>query len=662
MRDLVLREGLKTMAGDAALFLRDLLASGVEVPYEVRESGAGSPLAEYVPQTSRFIRDNAASLATLDSFGTTCAAIESDGLATPYLEEMGVPVPADTRRRAELAGVVFLCRLWQGSTDFTLDDARLAATVEELLDMGEASLGEVEIAVPLRGFQMEVEKLELSGATIVRADTVDVPSEARGSDGMGGAAWEPTFLAVARVDAIGSNDEGSDVGIQAVEAFKRVVTTLRLFKAGGVALGPHAWVKAGGDRWRRVSTGAGKPRPGGYRLTDTELADAAALSRGLMHHSTPFHRISLGTGGFAAILARALSRFEAGLERSVTLEALNDYLLTLRFLLEGGGPASLGMSMRVAALCAEPDDRTAVKAVVDRAVALERELWSGEPTIGGDRELPADVAAEVEDMTRAILRDAALGHLGSELRTTADEVLLGEGLRVGEGTGAADRGETAEWGNARNEAGAGEYQDFEEIELEAELEEAMRGARSFEPSPGLAPGSDPLKTELKPGSDPLNLDVEPASDEPGGLTPQSPGAPDAPIFVRAENKIHDHLAMGSEPDFEWSEPAPRSEREQDRPQAPVTPEARLPRFQTPAIEEPEGEGEVRILRAVPDEGPVAALIADSDNHRREVANRVSFLFPRPETTEWSVDEVGYDRRRGRSQHHLIDGEPGGDAV
>ncbi len=104
------------MAGDAALLLRDLLASGVEVPYEVREAGAGSPLAEYVPQTSTFIRDNAAQLAALDSYGTTCAALESDGLATSYLEEMGVPVPADSRRRAELAGVVFLCRLWQGST------------------------------------------------------------------------------------------------------------------------------------------------------------------------------------------------------------------------------------------------------------------------------------------------------------------------------------------------------------------------------------------------------------------------------------------------------------------------------------------------------------------------------------------------------------------
>ena len=658
MRDLVLREGLKTMAGDVALLLRDLLASGVEVPYEVRESGAGSPLAEYVPQTSAFIRDNASQLAALDSYGTSCAALESDGLATSYLEEMGVPVPADSRRRAELAGVVFLCRLWQGSTDFTLDDLRLTETIEELLDCGEVSFGEVEIAVPLRGFQMEVEKLELAGATIVRSDTVDVPTEARGMDGMGGASWEPSFLVVARIDSIGAEDDESNTGIRAVAAFKQVVTTLRLFKAGGVALGPHAWIKISGDRWRRVSTGAGRPRPGGYRLADTELGDLAALSRGLANTSTPFHRMTRGEGGFGAILARAISRFEAGLERPVTLEALNDYLLTLRFLLEGGGPASLSMSMRVASLTADPDSRTAVKAVIDRAIALERELWSGEPALGGDPHLPAEVAAEVEDMTRAILRDASLGHLGTELRTTADEILLGDGLRVGEGTDA-DRGETAEWGAAMREAELADQLDASLVE-ESPFTEEGEPIDEYAPDPDA--GSDPLQPSA--GSDPLSSELAHLETELGGLTPQesledaqSPensfAESEGPKFVRAENKIHEHLAPGVDPAFEWSEPAPRSEREPDR-----KPRFALPERQ-PGVEshfgardeepepvtEPEPEGEVRILRAVPDDGPVAALIADSDNHRKEVASRVSLLFPRPETTEWSTPEVGYDRKR-----------------
>jgi hypothetical protein len=606
MRDLVIREGLKTMAADAALRMRELLAAGQEIPYEVREAGSGSRLAEYVPQTSRFIRDHVAELVTLDSFGTTCAALESAGLAGIYLEEMGVPEPEEARRRGELAGVVFLCRLWQGSTDFTLDDQRLATTTDELLDLGEAREGEIEIAVPLRGFQMEAERVELAGATIVRADVVDVPADARAAEGMGGAAWEPTFLAVARVDALGAGED-DDLGVRAVNAFKRVVVTLQLFKAGGVALGPYAWLRSGGDRWRRIATGAGKPRPGGYRLADTELADLAGFSRGLAAEHTPFSRLDSAQGGFPITLGRAISRFQAGLERPVTLEALNDYLLTLRFLLEGGGPASLGMPMRVAALCAEPDDRTEVKATVDHALALERELWSGEPTTGSERRPPAEIAAEVEDLTRAILGDAACGHLGTELRATADEVLLGEGLQVGEGAPDA-RGETAEWS-----PGPGlEDEDFDVESLEEELEAAVS-----------ASAHEVIDHPVGPGRE---------AEEPTGVESAVPEHG----FIRAQNLIHDMDSPDAE--FEWEEPAPRAEREPEVAGRPDSPEE-------PADVEPEG-AEIRVLRPRPSEPtPVDDLIADSDQHRREVANRVSFLFPRPETTEWDVREVGYDRTR-----------------
>jgi len=133
--------------------------------------------------------------------------------------------------------------------------------------------------------------------------------------------------------------------------------------------------------------------------------------------------------------------------------------------------------------------------------------------------------------------------------------------------------------------------------------------------------------------------------------------PDGPQFVRAQNLIHEHLAPGVDPEFEWSEPAPRIEREPDR-----EPRFKLPERQ-PDLEahlgsseyedEDEPQNEVRILRAVPDESPVTALIADSNTHRKEVASRVSLLFPRPETTEWSVKDVGYDRTR-RAQPDMGD--------
>jgi hypothetical protein len=439
------------MAHEASERLRVLVDAGEEIPYEVRESGDDSPLVRYEPLTERFVRDHAAELRDLDSFGAACSALESSDLAGHYLEEMGIAVPSDPRQRAETAGLVFLCRLWMDSSDFSLDDERLDAAIAEVENGGETPVGEIDVIVPLRGLQMPVARLELEGAAIVRADTVDVPSEAQAGDLYGASPWEPPFIAVTRVSEPLSEDD-LEPGAQAVRAFRRLITTLRLFKAGGVGLGPHAWTRISGDRWRRIATGAGRARPGGYRLDGVELAELVALSRSLASPSSPFGRQGAERPGFPATLGRALSRFEAGLERNVVIEALNDHLLALRFVLEGSGPAGLGLSMRVAALCAEPEDRANVKSVVDRAAGLERELWSGEPASGPATMTPADTAAELEELVRAILKDAACGHLGSDLRATADEILLADGLAVGDG-GTEQRGETAEWRLRADEVG-----------------------------------------------------------------------------------------------------------------------------------------------------------------------------------------------------------------
>jgi hypothetical protein len=129
MRDLVVREALQAMARDAAKRFREQVASGGEIPYDIVESGDGSPLPQYTPLTERFIREHAPLLRELDSFGAACAAIESAELASPYLAGMGIDAPPDGRRRAETAGVVFLCRLWQDSTDFSLDEERLRGAI-----------------------------------------------------------------------------------------------------------------------------------------------------------------------------------------------------------------------------------------------------------------------------------------------------------------------------------------------------------------------------------------------------------------------------------------------------------------------------------------------------------------------------------------------------
>ncbi len=451
MHELAVIDRLEALARDAAERLRQLVAAGEELPFEVTGPGEDSPFSQYAPQTGRFIREHWAELAELDSFSEACAAIGAAELAGPYLEQLDEPVPPDEDRRSEAAAITFLSRVWDGSSDFTLDGARLPDALRELEGCVESPAeGDAEVVAPLLGFHMPSVRLALAETTLIRADVVEVPDEMRRSEGAGRSAWEPQFLAVVRGPVPPAEDDpeaipGGSAAVAPGAALRELVTTLRLFKAGGVGLGPYAWARAPGDRWRRLATGAARPRPGGYRLTDTDLGDLAALSRAVANRSAGFGGLAPEGPSAAGTLARAVSRFEAGLERPAQLEALSDYVLALRYLLEGGGAADVGLAMRVAAICAEAGERPAIKAQVERALALEQALMRGELPPAGEGEGPLDLVAAVEERTRWILRDAASGRLGVDLRAAADEALLADGLAVGEGA-AETRGATAEWG------------------------------------------------------------------------------------------------------------------------------------------------------------------------------------------------------------------------
>lgn len=619
MRDLVVSEALRNLAEEASERFRELIRSGEEVPYEVREPGRGSPLATYAPLTDRFIRERTALVARLDAFGPAKAAIASAGLAGTYLERLGVILAPGEGRRAEDAIVTFLCRLWDGRSDFAFEPSRVDEAISELESCGEVTEGEVEVVVPLIGLQMASTRLELSKSTIVRSDVVEAPPEASAPDGSARAGWEPQFLVFARceiedLEAEVDREERPAAGPLA-ERFRHVITALRLFKPGGVGLGPHAWVRAHGGRWRRISTGAGRPRSGAYRLAESELGDLAGLSRALERGTTR-----------PPGLERAISRFEAGLDRAAVLEALNDHLLALRFLLEGDGPAKTDMSWRVAALCAEPAERDAVRATVDRALALERELWSGDPAPGGDGRGPVEVASEIEDFTRAILRDAACGHLGTDLRATADEVLLADGLAAGEGD-PAQRGETSEWG-------LGEQPEIEIRETRApEAEPAAPEPRAAEP-----PAPEPQTIEIEAVDPPIQAEL--AELEQEQEPEQEPQRREEPAAAEQPRRPRDGWIP-----FVVEDPEPVSEPERG--------EESDPRRGTEPSMEP--------LRAsTPDpmptfsfpkreRGPAMRLLDQRPEERKALRERVSNLFPEPETTEWSVSELDYRRRRtGRS--------------
>jgi hypothetical protein len=609
------------MTRDAAHRLRGLVASGHEIPYDVQEPGSGSPLPRYLPLTERFIGEHAPMLRALDSFGSACAAIESAGLASPYLEELGISVPPDPRQRGELAGIAFLCRLWTDSTDFSMNTDRLAAAIAELEAGGDATHDEIEVVVPLRGLQMPVVRLELAAVTVVRADTVEVPAEAKASEGAGVAGWESIFLGAARVSAGGAGPGGGedtpDAGARAVEGFRQLIRTLRLFKAGGVGLGPYAWTRSGAHRWRRIATGAGRPRPGGYLLAEDELGELTAFSRALAARSVAWRSQNDGTG---TALARAISRFEAGLERSLMLEALNDYLLALRFLLDGAGPADLGLAMRVAALCAEPEHRGETKVVVDRALALERELWSGDPAPApGDAPPPAVTATEIEDLTRAILRDAACGHLGADLRSTADEILLADGLAAGEGR-AAQRGGTEEW-------------DLPAYEHEPDGDLVPEALEPVQPYDDLVPEAlEPVEPDEGPIREPREA-VQPDEHR----IPEPLEAVQGGLWGRFPDSSHHGEEVG-ERDGQMQVPeTPGRITIESRP--PIEEENVFRSAQTRYEEPP-----TMTMAHEPIHGRLDAALEAHREQRRGQADRVAYLFPRPETTEWEVSELSYDRR------------------
>lgn len=122
-------------------------------------------------------------------------------------------------------------------------------------------------------------------------------------------------------------------------------------------------------------------------------------------------------------LAWALARFEMGCERASQLEALSDHLLALRALLEPEGPASGLLPGRLAALCADPDERQALTRRVLRAIALEREVIAGRAT---EHESCSALVAELADHLRAVLRDVVSGHLPPDLAACADGLLAAQ--------------------------------------------------------------------------------------------------------------------------------------------------------------------------------------------------------------------------------------------
>jgi len=413
VRDPLLNETLKRLAAEAATRLTTLVASGDQLPFDVAsQDGPDSPFHSYVPLTSRYVEEREDEIRSLASFGPAREAVESADVAALYLEQRGEKVPPDRRRRSERMLIVFLAALWDGCTEFSLDRDRLDGALA-VLDAEVGDIHEADVLVaPIVGLQMTVARLDLPhGMRVARADTFESPIEAMQSEGMGRKAWQPQFLAIAE------QGEGAESGAEALRQLHELVSVMRLFRSGGVGLGPFAFVPTGQDRWRRVATGAPAARPGGYRLSTEEAEQLVDFAAELEVRPNPGDALSW-----------AVRRFELGCGRETPLEGLSDHLLAMRAVLEGRGPVGASLPMRAAALAESGSGgRLEARERFEAALELERSLMRGTVPEGAER-----LASWIEDRVRAMLREAALGELQDDLGTAADESLIANGLSEGD--------------------------------------------------------------------------------------------------------------------------------------------------------------------------------------------------------------------------------------
>jgi hypothetical protein len=416
VRNAVLHRQLENFTVDASSRLSTEAAGGAEIPFEVTEERAGGravgqALYVYRSLTGEFIASRREVLQALPSHRDALRTLVGCEALDAYLAERGeVKLPADRRALAEAVLEAFLGAVFAERSEFGFEPAHFEAAYGEL----ERALYEghctATVVAPVLGIALDADTTELEledGLSLIRGDALgDAPPEA-----IWGDSDEPNVLALLAIDQQRSDHPPVSV---ARARFRRILSALRLFERGGYALGPVAYARGEAGSWRAVPIGvSGRPR----LLTLIPAAQHEELRA--------FYRLVARRTPSRGELGWALARFEMGCERLAPFEALTDYLLALRALLEPEGPASGRLAQRLAVICAAPENQAALAHRVARAVSLERALISGLRAPEGDagRSGADTVVDELAEHLRAVLRDALCGHLDSDLCALADELL-----------------------------------------------------------------------------------------------------------------------------------------------------------------------------------------------------------------------------------------------
>ena len=418
MRNASLHAALRDFALEAAATLMHAVESGDELGFEVgEEPGSGAVLYRYRALTAEYIGAHWPELAELPAL--EAAARELGAGAATWLGSHGM-----AGAEAEPALRAMLERLYEDATSFDFPEERFDRVYGELERTLYDGTARVVAVSALRGARLDTARIDLgAGVSLVRGNTSGAPRE---------AAWlhprlaeegaaEPSVLITIERESEGSHD----LPLGSLRArIADIVRGLRLWGPG--ALGPtgSAWVRSDEGPWQHFDVEPmGPGRGDAWTATEDDGAELCEFLAAIEKARVPGR------------IAWALERFELGCERATDAEALSDYLLALKALLDASDePGRASLSLRLAALCAEEPDRRAVQRRTELAFALERFLIAGGSAdaymdeVGSDS--PAVLTAEVETCVRALLRDILCGYLDADLRRTADDILLTSGAPV----------------------------------------------------------------------------------------------------------------------------------------------------------------------------------------------------------------------------------------
>ncbi len=414
MRNLTLEGLLRDFTTDAGMRLTLAASSGDEIPFEVVASAAGStrqiPLYCYRPLTTEFIRQRLGLLAALPTYAPAARALEGVGGTDAYLQARGESlIPDSPRDLADTALRLFLSRIFEDRSEFDFDDTRFEFAYHELERAVYQGRCVTEMVTPLLGIDLDHDTAELGigdGVSIMRPGALaSAPVD----------FLSAPLLLVLRV----AHERAQQPSAAFARArFRRVLTALRLYERGSYALGSVGYSRIDDGAWLPVPLGpSGRSR----RLTLIPAASEDEL-RGfcnLIARRLPGSGSRLDTSG-AGELSWALARFEMGAERNASFEALTDYLLALRALLEPEGPTSGRLAQRLSVICAPSEQQPQLAERVANAIALEHSVIAG--LASGERHVD-ELVDEISEHLRAILRDVICGHLDADVCGTADDLL-----------------------------------------------------------------------------------------------------------------------------------------------------------------------------------------------------------------------------------------------